>query len=837
MPTPDTNGLSKRQRLPRTMRSLLVLLLLVTLVPVLLVQVVIYRKWMQTRYQAEIQTNQEIARAGAATFEAYVRDVARQEGAVGTAVIALHPPANQQANEYLASSAAEYPSVRAFHWTDMQGRVLESSNPGVIGRSIKDQTYFRQALTAPRWVTSDLLPTGLTGGPTFMVARCIRNAIGQPEGVMVASVNLQRLEDVALNFERLKGGVVMILDRTGHVVCSYPATTPVWEQQTSEGNAFVTAALSGKEATGKVEYTDGRQWAVAYSPISGLGWAAGAGRAMSLVMAPVWNDMQTTSLATLAAILGSAVVALLVNHRINAGMAGLHDYVSALGRSESDHQPAVAGIAELNELAGAFGRMAANLRNSQDQTRQSLDRVRILNETLEERVAERTAIAEQRADQLRRLASQLTQVEQRERRRLAEVLHDHLQQLLVGAKLNLAGLQAEFPDAAGGPILRQVNDLLGESISVSRSLTAELSPPVLYDQGLAQALQWLSRRAQEQHGLCVTVHADPSANPVDEDARILLFQAVRELLFNIVKHAHTDHATVEMRRLDDDRLQIVVKDEGVGFDPTNRPKSRDSGGFGLFSIRERLQYLGGQMQMSSTPGRGTRVEVVAPLHPAADSCSLQPEPVHAAPHGDQHANRPAEALSPPISPLSIRVLLADDHEVVRNGLVRLLQMQPDIEVVGQASDGRQAVDLALEVRPDVVLMDVSMPRMNGVEAAQRIAAELPDVRIIGLSMHEEEDMATAMCSAGATAYLAKSCAGGSACRHSQRLRSYKSRELMADEYCGQKRVASPIGEMETEASRSHRCSCAASSSGASIRGNQEPSECVLPSGMRWMWIA
>ena len=106
----------------------------------------------------------------------------------------------------------------------------------------------------------------------------------------------------------------------------------------------------------------------------------------------------------------------------------------------------------------------------------------------------------------------------------------------------------------------------------------------------------------------------------------------------------------------------------------------------------------------------------------------------------------------------IRVLLADDHQVMREGLARLLQGHGDIEVIGQAADGQQAVELALQLRPDVVLMDVVMPGIDGIEATRRIRRELPHVQIIGLSMHDEEEVTAAMSDAGAAAYLVKTIA-------------------------------------------------------------------------------
>lgn len=368
--------------------------------------------------------------------------------------------------------------------------------------------------------------------------------------------------------------------------------------------------------------------------------------------------------------------------------------------------------------------------------RQYMEQLRTLNATLEQRVAERTVVAEERATQLRMLAGQLTQAEQQERRRVAHILHEHFQQLLVAAKYNISLLRPQLVDETMVQSVQQVNQALDEAIQVSRSLTVELSPPILYDAGLAQALAWLGRWMQEQHGLDVKVQADPIADPKPEDIRISLFLATRELLLNVVKHAGVSHATVSMNLSGDGRTRIIVSDSGVGFDPNVAGKTL--GGFGLFGIRERLEMLGGNLDVQSTPGNGTRVTLLGPstrltargTGPAATGGAAEKE--------------------------RTRVLIADDHAIVRDGLIRLLEACPDIEVVGQVADGQAAVEMALQMLPDVVIMDVSMPRLNGVDATRRILAETRQTRVIGLSMHTEEEMAIRMREAGAIAYLAKS---------------------------------------------------------------------------------
>jgi len=356
---------------------------------------------------------------------------------------------------------------------------------------------------------------------------------------------------------------------------------------------------------------------------------------------------------------------------------------------------------------------------------------------------------------LTRLASELTLAEQRERRRLAQVLHDHLQQLLVGAKFGLDVLGRRVGDDHQASV-QEVVGLVDESIKASRSLTVELCPPILHEAGLDAALEWLARWMGEKYGLRVDLETDPRAATDREDVKVLLFQAVRELLFNVVKHARVITARVVMARHDDDSLRIVVGDEGAGFDPAAMwaRAAQSVGGFGLFSIRERLALLGGRLEIASAAQKGATVTLIAPLGDPKKVRRAPPAPVHepAASVDDVAAPAPAGGSSG----RKIRVLLVDDHVVMRQGLSALLQEEADIEVVGEASDGKEGIEAARRLLPDVILMDFRMPRMNGAETTRVIHTQHPGVRIIGLSMYEEADRAAAMMKAGAAAYVTKS---------------------------------------------------------------------------------
>jgi PAS domain S-box-containing protein len=222
-----------------------------------------------------------------------------------------------------------------------------------------------------------------------------------------------------------------------------------------------------------------------------------------------------------------------------------------------------------------------------------------------------------RSNQLRTLAKELSQTEQRERRRLAQVLHDHLQQLLVGARFSL-GLLRSQKDKNVQETVARVNQILEQCVKETRSLAVELCPPALYEGGLAAALRWLAQWMQEKHGLVVHVEAPESEEAVREEIRVLLFQIVRELLFNVAKHAGTNTAQVRMAAPDDSEITIMVEDNGVGFDPAAVKAAQGlASGFGLFSVRERLHLLNGRMEVHSQPGKGSRFVVSAPLRSSA----------------------------------------------------------------------------------------------------------------------------------------------------------------------------------------------------------------------------
>jgi PAS domain S-box-containing protein len=215
--------------------------------------------------------------------------------------------------------------------------------------------------------------------------------------------------------------------------------------------------------------------------------------------------------------------------------------------------------------------------------------------------------------QLRSLALQLSLSEEMVRRRTAMDVHDNIGQNLAIIKIKLDSLRKTMPHQHGTQEVDEVSNLLTETIGRARSLTFELSPPVLYELGFEAAVEWLVRQMRERDSLPAEFRDDGKPKPLDENVRVLLFQSVRESLVNVAKHANAKKVIVSVSR-SDDQIHISIVDDGVGFDVSKmRSEDLKGGGFGLFSISERLGYIAGRFDIESRPGRGTRVFLAAPL--------------------------------------------------------------------------------------------------------------------------------------------------------------------------------------------------------------------------------
>jgi signal transduction histidine kinase/ActR/RegA family two-component response regulator len=729
--------------LPGGIRERLFLLIALALIPAIALQGWIYYQHYTTRRSQALQMELEVAQGVAATFTSYLNDVRQQLNTTGQAILAFTPYSEAKAEYLLGIVARQYPTIRNLSWVSPQGGVLASSLPALVGSDLSGRMYFQRILAGQAWALGDLMPMGsVTKTPIFVIASAIRDTQGALRGAVMAAIEPTRLGERTFVRERPARGAYTIFDSQGQLVYRSPEIPLTWEQRSRwrQSDPLLQQALENHVAQGAVTSAiDGDRRVVARVPIADVGWVAGASRPMNIALRPVWLALIQDAALGLLVMLSAFLLAYLIARTIAGPLLRLERDARAMGEGRMGPPTEPGGPKEVRRLRGTMTRMATDLI-------QRAEALRDLNATLESKVVQRTAQLQQRARQLQKLALELSQAEDRERKRLAEILHDDLQQIIAGAKFHLELLRSRVKsDASLQALTAQIDQMLKEAIEKSRSLSHELSPVILHHGDFTETLGWLAGQVRAKHGLVVQVHAGGPAQVQSDVIKTFLYRTAQELLFNVVKHARVKEAVIRFRRCGP-YVCLSVSDRGRGFDPQGL---REATGFGLLSICERIELLGGRMKIKSALGKGSTFLVVVPdaeeVVGSRTSVVCEKREKEPADH-----RLPTTGYRPPL-----RVLLADDHRIVREGLRLLLSDEGDIQIVGEAVHGREAVDLALRLEPDVVIMDVSMPLIDGDVATRQIKEHLPQTRVIALSTYNEPGTIAQMYQAGAEGYVLK----------------------------------------------------------------------------------
>ena len=326
-----------------------------------------------------------------------------------------------------------------------------------------------------------------------------------------------------------------------------------------------------------------------------------------------------------------------------------------------------------------------------------------------------------------------------ERERLAREIHDSLGQTLAGVVIQLETLEQRLESEGGEAFAEAVQgarDQARESLEEARRSIWDLQPAALEAGGLVGALERVAQRA-EQAGLDVSLRVEGAPGPqVDRGMEQALYRIAQESVSNLLQHAQAEIATICLE-VAPTEVRLRVSDAGVGFDPNAGGR-----GFGLTSIQERARLLDGRVEFRSTPGVGTEVVVVLPIPGAAQQAPST-------------SDRGDEAEPSNGAQQQIRVLIVDDHELVRRGIRQMLSPRNGVEVIGEAEDGQAAVREIRSLRPDVMLLDVQMPELDGVETLRRLREEGLETRTILLSVFAKDEQILAGLRAGASGYLMK----------------------------------------------------------------------------------
>jgi two-component system, NarL family, sensor kinase len=348
---------------------------------------------------------------------------------------------------------------------------------------------------------------------------------------------------------------------------------------------------------------------------------------------------------------------------------------------------------------------------------------------------------------LRQLSARLLQLQDEERRRIARDLHDVTGQKVAVLSMSLDRLarQADEHKPETRQSIKESRDIVGQIGEEIRTLSYILHPPLLDECGLASAVHWYAEGFEKRSGikLEVTVNGDLPRLPID--AETTLFRVVQESLTNVHRYSGSSVAKISISK-EDGEVRLEIIDHGHG-NKTGKARAKLDGsaplGVGIPGMRERLHQLGGGLTVDFG-ANGTCVTATLPVKKAGDGefTGESPTSLSFAIHSAQDARR--------------RILIADDHELMRRGLRGLIESHDEWAVCGEAVEGSEAVRKAGELEPDLVIMDVNLPGLSGINAAMQIRQARQAAKILFFTVHDSEEVLREIVDVGAHGYVAKS---------------------------------------------------------------------------------
>jgi PAS domain S-box-containing protein len=349
-------------------------------------------------------------------------------------------------------------------------------------------------------------------------------------------------------------------------------------------------------------------------------------------------------------------------------------------------------------------------------------------------------------DALRQLSARLLQLQDDERRRIARDLHD-----ITGQKIAfLSIVLSQLIDGKPSELDAKSKSALAECLTVTQQISEEirtlsylLHPPLLDELGLGSAVPWYTQGYEKRTGIHVDVDIPQNLLRLPPDVEVTLFRVIQESLTNVHRYSGSPTASIRIHS-DGKEIALEIADQGHGIqtDKLKAPADSVAGlGVGIQGMRERMRQLGGRLEIQSQPGAGTVVNAILPIAQAAPAKSGE-----------------STAAAAPNAPRK-RILIADDHEAIRHGVRLVLQAESDWEVCGEASDGKEAVDKARELNPDLVIMDLNMPTINGLDAVRQMLGERPQMKVLVFTVHDSDLAMRQIIAAGAQGYLSKAQSG------------------------------------------------------------------------------
>jgi len=360
-------------------------------------------------------------------------------------------------------------------------------------------------------------------------------------------------------------------------------------------------------------------------------------------------------------------------------------------------------------------------------------------------------------ESLRQLSARLLKLQDEERRHIARDLHDITGQKLAAQSMALAKVLRK---AAG--LDQESQRLLVECVTLSnqvsdeiRTLSYLLHPPLLDELGLSSAVRWYAEGYERRTGIKVEVKIPLDFGRLSPDVEVALFRVMQESLSNVQRYSESPRAYVRLKRLSSDEIQVQIGDFGKGMHPATLNTSTHTAaplGVGIQGMRERMRQLGGKLEITSRLKHGTLVTATLPMvHPQANPSaeSITNTTVESA------TNRGTDTPAPGRDTPRKQILIADDHEMLRRGIRNALEDRQDWQICGEAVDGQEAVNKVNTLRPDLVILDINMPVLNGLAAVRQILRNRPQTKIVIFTVHDSEQTIKEIQAAGAHAYVSK----------------------------------------------------------------------------------
>jgi two-component system NarL family sensor kinase len=358
-------------------------------------------------------------------------------------------------------------------------------------------------------------------------------------------------------------------------------------------------------------------------------------------------------------------------------------------------------------------------------------------------------------ESLRQLSARLLQLQDEERRRIARDLHDVTGQKLAVLSMALSGVL----NRSNGNLDADSQRALTESLAWSKEVAAEirtlsylLHPPLLDELGLSSAVKWYLAGFTSRTGILMETDIPSDIQRLSPDAEVAIFRVLQESLTNVHRYAESPKAVVRME-VTGDEIKLEIQDFGKGV-KSSKPSSANGSverlGVGIQGMTERMRQLGGKLEITSSPNKGTLVSATIPLSslaaiPAQSSTALVAS----------SSNLASELAGPVANTLRKRILIADDHEMLRRGVRNTLQTELDLEICGEAVDGQDAVEKVKALQPDLVILDINMPALNGLVALRQILRLRPQTKVLVFSVHDSDQTVKEVHAAGAHGFISK----------------------------------------------------------------------------------